>query len=67
VTTQDVYAKLKEDIRRQLDENQRDLRRTADRYDELIVERRKLLAGLYGIENELMRLNDSEKQIKGAE
>jgi hypothetical protein len=60
VTTEDVYAKLKEDIRRQLDENQRDLRRTADRYDELIVERRKLLAGLYGIENEL-------KQIKGAE
>jgi hypothetical protein len=60
VTTEDVYAKLKEDIRRQLNENQRDLRRTADRYDELIVERRKLLAGLYGIENEL-------KQIKGAE
>jgi hypothetical protein len=48
------------DIRRQLDENQRDLRRTADRYDELIVERRKLLAGLYGIENEI-------KQIKGAD
>jgi hypothetical protein len=53
MTTEDVYAKLKEDIRRQLDENQRDLRRTADRYDELIVERRKLFAGLYGIENEL--------------
>jgi hypothetical protein len=60
VSTEDVYAKLKEDIRRQLDENQRDLRRTADRYDELIVERRKLLAGLYGIENEI-------KQIKGAD
>ncbi|WHY01835.1 hypothetical protein [Neobacillus sp. DY30] len=58
--TENVYAKLKEGIRRQLDENQRDLRRTADKYDELIVERRKLLAGLYGIENEL-------KQIKGAE
>jgi hypothetical protein len=53
MSTEDVYAKLKEDIRRQIDENQRDLRRTADRYDELIVERRKLLAGLYGIENEL--------------
>jgi hypothetical protein len=60
MTTEDVYAKLKEDIRRQLDENQRDLRRTADRYDELIVERRKLMAGLYGIENEI-------KQIKGAD
>jgi hypothetical protein len=60
VSTEDVYAKLKEDIRRQLDENQRDLRRTADRYDELIVERRKLLAGLYGIEDEI-------KQIKGAD
>jgi hypothetical protein len=60
MTTEDVYAKLKEDIRRQLDENQRDLRRTADRYDELIVERRTLLAGLYGIEDEI-------KQIKGAD
>jgi hypothetical protein len=60
VSTEDVYAKLKEDIRRQLDDNQRDLRRTADRYDELIVERRKLMAGLCGIENEI-------KQIKGAD
>jgi hypothetical protein len=60
VTTQDVFAKLREDIRRQIDDNQRDLRRTADKYDELIVERRKLMAGLYGIENEL-------KQIKGAD
>jgi hypothetical protein len=60
MTTEETYAKLREDIRRQLDENQRDLRRTADRYDELIVERRKLLAGLYGIENEI-------KQIEGAD
>lgn len=61
MTTEDMYANLKEDIRRQLDENQRDLRRTADRYDELIVERRKLLAGLYGIENELRSgLRDDE-------
>lgn len=60
MTTEDVYAKLKEDIRKELEENQRDLRRTADRYDELIVERRKLLAGLYGIEDEI-------KQIKGAD
>jgi hypothetical protein len=70
VSTEDVYAKLKEGIRKELEENQRDLRKTADRYDELIVERRKLLAGLYGIEDELDRLNDSEgelKQIKGAE
>jgi hypothetical protein len=59
VTTEDVYAKLKEDIRRQLEENQRDLRRVADQYDELIVERRKLWAGYYGIQAEL---ND----IKGA-
>lgn len=58
--TEDMYAKLKEGIRRQLDENQRDLRRTADRYDELIVERRKLWAGYYGIEDEI-------KQIKGAD
>jgi hypothetical protein len=60
VSTEDVYAKLKEDIRREIEANQRDLRKTADRYDELIVERRKLMAGLFGIENEL-------KQIKGAD
>jgi hypothetical protein len=60
VSTEDVYAKLKEGIRQELEENQRDLRKAADRYDELIVERRKLMAGLFGIENEL-------KQIKGAD
>jgi hypothetical protein len=60
MTTQDVYAKLIEDIRRELDDNQRDLRKAADRYDELIVERRKLMAGYYGIKAEL---ND----IKGAD
>lgn len=59
MTTEDVYAKLKEDLRKELEENQRDLRKTADRYDELIVERRKLLAGLYGIDKELRSgLND---------
>lgn len=58
--TQKAYEKLLEGLRKELEENQRDLRKTADRYDELIVERRKLLAGLYGIEGEL-------KQIKGAD
>jgi hypothetical protein len=60
MTTEETYAKLLADIQRELDENQRDLRRVADQYDELIVERRKLLAGYYGIQAEL---ND----IKGAE
>jgi hypothetical protein len=60
MTTEETYRKLLEDMRRELDENQRDLRRVADHYDELIVERRKLLAGYYGIQSEL---ND----IKGAE
>jgi hypothetical protein len=60
MTTEETYRKLLEDIRRELDENQRDLRRVADQYDELIVERRKLWAGYYGIKAEL---ND----IKGAE
>jgi hypothetical protein len=59
MTTEETYAKLLADLKRELDENQRDLRRTADHYDELIVERRKLLAGYYGIQAEL---ND----IKGA-
>jgi hypothetical protein len=59
MSTEETYAKLREDIRRQLDDNQRDLRRVADHYDELIVERRKLWAGYYGIQAEL---ND----IKGA-
>jgi hypothetical protein len=60
MTTEETYRKLLEDMRRELDENQRDLRRVADHYDELIVERRKLLAGYYGIKAEL---ND----IKGAD
>jgi hypothetical protein len=60
VTTEETYRKLLENMRRELDENQRDLRRAADHYDELIVERRKLLAGYYGIKAEL---ND----IKGAD
>jgi hypothetical protein len=59
MTTEETFAKLLVDIQRELDENQRDLRRAADHYDELIVERRKLLAGYYGIQSEL---ND----IKGA-
>jgi hypothetical protein len=59
MTTEETYRKLLADIRRELDDNQRDLRRVADHYDELIVERRKLLAGYYGIQAEL---ND----IKGA-
>jgi hypothetical protein len=59
MTTEETYAKLLADIQRELDDNQRDLRRIADQYDELIVERRKLLAGYYGIQAEL---ND----IKGA-
>jgi hypothetical protein len=59
MTTEETYAKLLADIRRELDDNQCDLRRVADQYDELIVERRKLLAGYYGIQSEL---ND----IKGA-
>ena len=60
MTTEETYTKLLEDMRRELDENQRDLRRAADHYDELIVERRKLWQGYYGIKAEL---ND----IKGAE
>jgi hypothetical protein len=60
MTTEETYAKLLADLKRELDENQRDLRRVADQYDELIVVRRKLWAGYYGIQAEL---ND----IKGAE
>lgn len=60
MTQKETYEKLLEGLRKELEENQRDLRKTADRYDELIVERRKLMAGLFGIEAEL-------KQIKGAD
>jgi hypothetical protein len=60
MTAEETYQKLIADLKRELDDNQRDLRRVADHYDELIVERRKLLAGYYGIQAEL---ND----IKGAE
>jgi hypothetical protein len=60
MTAAETYTKLLADIQRELDDNQRDMRRVADHYDELIVERRKLLAGYYGIQTEL---ND----IKGAE
>jgi hypothetical protein len=59
MTAEETYRKLLADLKRELDDNQRDLRRVADHYDELIVERRKLLAGYYGIQAEL---ND----IKGA-
>jgi hypothetical protein len=59
MTTEETYRKLLADIQRELDENQHDLRRVADHYDELVVERRKLCAGYYGIQSEL---ND----IKGA-
>jgi hypothetical protein len=58
MTTEETYAKLIADIKRELDDNQRDLRRAADHYYELIVERRKLLAGLYGIEDEIRRLKE---------
>jgi hypothetical protein len=58
MTAEETYAKLLADLKRELDDNQRDLRKAADRYDELIVERRKLLAGYYGIQAEL---NNSEK------
>jgi preprotein translocase subunit SecA len=51
----DTYRKLLADIQRELDENDSDLRKTADRYDELMVERRKLLKGYYGIKEELER------------
>jgi hypothetical protein len=60
MTTEETYRKLLDDIRRELDENERDLRKAADHYDELIVERRKLWAGYYGIQAEI-------KQIKGAD
>jgi hypothetical protein len=60
MTTEETFRKLLADIERELDENQRDLRRVADHYDELIIERRKLMAGYYGIQAEL---ND----IKGAD
>lgn len=60
MTTEETYTKLLADIQRELDENQRDLRRMADKYEALIIERRKLLAGKFGIEAEL-------KQIKGAD
>lgn len=60
MTTEETYAKLLEDIRRELDENERDLRKAADHYDELIVERRKLWNGYYGIKSEI-------EQIKGAD
>ena len=54
-----VYEKLLEDLRKELEENQRDLRKAADHYDELIVERRELMAGIFGIEEELRSgLND---------
>lgn len=60
MTQKETYEKLLADLRHELEENQRDLRKTADHYDELIVERRRLKAGVFGIEDEL-------KQIKGAD
>ena len=49
MTTEETQRKLLEDIRRDLEENDRDLKRAAARYDELIVERRKLWNGYYEI------------------
>jgi hypothetical protein len=49
MTTEETQRKLLEDIRRDLDENERDLKRAAARYDELIVERRQLWKGYYEI------------------
>jgi hypothetical protein len=55
----EVYEKLLEYLHKELEENQRDLRKAADHYDELIVERRELMAGIFGIEEELRSgLND---------
>jgi hypothetical protein len=49
MTTEETYRKLLEDIRRDLEENERDLKRAAARYGELIVERRQLWKGYYEI------------------
>lgn len=56
MTTEETYAKLLEDIRRELEENERDIRKAADHYDKLIVERRKLWNGYYGIKSEIERI-----------
>lgn len=58
MTTADTYAKLLAGLRLELAENDRDLRKCAARYDELMVERRKLSMGIYGIQNEMERLDD---------
>lgn len=53
-----TYAKLLEGIERQLADNTRDLERAEEKLRELNVERRKLLLGKYGIQNEMERLDD---------
>jgi hypothetical protein len=51
-----TYAKLLEGIERQLAANTRDLERAEEKLRELNVERRKLLLGKYGIQNEMERI-----------
>ncbi|WP_164745627.1 hypothetical protein [Neobacillus mesonae] len=56
MTTEETYRKLLGDIKRELDENDRDLKRAAQKYDELTVERRKLMKGYHGIISEMERI-----------
>ncbi|MFZ7945697.1 hypothetical protein [Neobacillus sp. 19] len=56
MTAEETYRKLLDDIQRELVENERDLKRVAERYDELMVERRKLMKGYHGILDEMERI-----------
>jgi hypothetical protein len=49
MSAEELKRKLLEDISLDIKENDRDLKRAAARYDELMVERRKLLKGYYEI------------------
>jgi uncharacterized coiled-coil protein SlyX len=51
-----TYEKLLEGIERQLADNTRDIERAEEKMRELNVERRKLLLGKYGIQNEMERI-----------
>ena len=50
------YEKLLAGIERQLADNTRDLVRAEEKLRELNVERRELLLGKYGIQNEMERI-----------
>jgi hypothetical protein len=62
MTTEETQRKLLEDIRRDLEENERDINQAVARYNALVVERRQLWKGYYEVKGSGLNDDYNEKQ-----